>query len=119
MRGHLQDAGGVGDHGGGLREGGSGGPGEPHHLHLRAQDPALSRDGQPGRRGESQDVRNCSARSPVCFSWEVTAECDKCARCINIEFCVAMIGRELVRVDMASRNNFDKVCRAKLAEKFN
>ena len=47
-----QDAGGVGDHGGGLREGGSGGPGEPHHLHLRSQDPALSRDGQPGRRGE-------------------------------------------------------------------
>ena len=32
---------------------------------------------------------------------------------------VAMIRRELVRVDMASRNNFDKVCRAKLAEKFN
>ena len=24
-----------------------------------------------------------------------------------------MIGRQLVRVDMASRNNFDKVCRAK------
>ena len=29
-----------------------------------------------------QDVMNCS---PVCFSWEVTAECDKCARCINID----------------------------------
>ena len=51
-RGHREDAGGVGDHGGGLREGGSGGPGEPHHLHLRPQDPALSRDGQPGRRGD-------------------------------------------------------------------
>ena len=29
---------------------------------------------------------------------------------------MATIGRQLVRVDMASRNNFGKVCRAELAE---
>ena len=43
-----------GDHGGGVCEGGSGGPGQPHHFHLRPQDPAMQGDGHQGRGGQSR-----------------------------------------------------------------